>query len=277
MKALTAPTLAHLAQETTTLSTCWKVTRKDGQNYGFTDADHALTIDGILYKATSGYTRSAVSSDSALSVSNLDVDGILSDDAITDADLLSGRWDFAEIRIFQVNRNDLTQQIKQRRGWFGIVTVKENSFVVELRGLAQMLQSPAGKLYLASCRADLGDTACGVNVAALTVAATITSLTNNRVFTATSLTQATGFFVGGLVTFTSGLNAGLSMEVRSFASGTITLQQPMPYEVVVSDTFTVYPGCDKSVAKCRDTYNNIINFRGEPYVPGIDALTKGPA
>nr|WP_258893257.1 phage BR0599 family protein [Sphingomonas sp. SUN019] len=35
-------------------------------------------------------------------------------------------------------------------------------------------------------------------------------------------------------------------------------------------------GCDKSVATCAGRFANVANFRGEPYLPGIDLLTRYP-
>ena len=35
-------------------------------------------------------------------------------------------------------------------------------------------------------------------------------------------------------------------------------------------------GCDKSLATCAARFGNAINFRGEPYLPGIDLLTRYP-
>lgn len=46
--------------------------------------------------------------------------------------------------------------------------------------------------------------------------------------------------------------------------------------MAVGDTFHIVPGCDKRLATCRDRYANVINFRGEPYLPGQDALTAYP-
>ena len=41
---------------------------------------------------------------------------------------------------------------------------------------------------------------------------------------------------------------------------------------VAGNTVRVTAGCDKSLATCRDVFANVINFQGEPHVPGIDAL-----
>ena len=48
------------------------------------------------------------------------------------------------------------------------------------------------------------------------------------------------------------------------------------YVIAPGDTFAVYPGCDKRLETCIGRFNNVINFRGEPYVPGLDAMMQYP-
>jgi uncharacterized phage protein (TIGR02218 family) len=48
----------------------------------------------------------------------------------------------------------------------------------------------------------------------------------------------------------------------------------MPYPVAVGDQFTISAGCDRSMGTCIGRFNNIVNFRGEPYVPGTDTIYK---
>ncbi len=92
--------------------------------------------------------------------------------------------------------------------------------------------------------------------------------------TVVPLGSDSGYFDGGVITFTSGLNSGRSMEVKSYVPGQMTLQMPMPYAVAVGDTYSMRAGCDHSMATCRDRYSNLVNFRGEPYVPGIDKMIQ---
>jgi hypothetical protein len=36
--------------------------------------------------------------------------------------------------------------------------------------------------------------------------------------------------------------------------------------------YSVYPGCKKRlIADCKTKFANVVNFRGEPYVPGEEA------
>ena len=240
MKSASTQLAAHCADETTTLATCWKVTRKDGLVLGFTDHDQDLTVESLLYQVSTGYTRSAIHAISDLSVDNLDIESALNSDTLDAADL------------------------------------RDAVFKAELRGLTQALSQQIVELYTPDCRTDLGDARCKINLAALTVTGTVTAVSDQRGFTDTARTEADGYWSGGLVTWTSGTNAGRKMEIRSYAAHAFTLFLPMPGAIAVGDTYSLQPGCDKSFATCKARYANAVNFRGEPHVPGTDQTLAYP-
>jgi len=277
MKTATSQLAAHIAGEATTLATCWKVTRKDGAVFGFTDFDRDLTIDDAVYQARTGYTRSAIHAISDLSVDNLDIESALDSEALAAPDLRAGIWDNAEVLIFLVNWNLLSQgKIILKRGTIGQVELKDTVFKAELRGLTQALAQQIGELYTPDCRADLGDARCKIDLAALTVSSTVTAAEDRYGFTDTARTEADDYWSGGLIIWTSGANIGRKMEIRSFASGAFDLFLPMPSEIAVGDGYAIQPGCDKSFSNCCSRYNNAVNFRGEPHVPGTDAVLNYP-
>jgi len=275
---------AHLAGEVTSLCTCWRIVRRDATEFFFTDHDQDLVISGDTYVSAIGYTRSAMSADSDMSVDNIEMTGIFDDDSITDDDLRSGLWDHADVYVFLVNWDDLTQGIMRlRRGRLGDVqSTPSGVFKTELHGIVSRLQNVVGDLYSPLCRADLGDDKCGVDLEGdgWMKTATVASVTSRRVFVidVDEERAVDGWFTDGVVTFTSGNNAGRSMEVKGWtqSSSSVELFLGMPYAIEAGDELTIYPGCDKTVAMCRDRYDNILNFRGEPYVPGLDAITQGP-
>jgi uncharacterized phage protein (TIGR02218 family) len=192
----------------TTLATCWKITRRDGVVLGFTDHVRDLEVDGVTYKAASGYTRTAIRSTVDLAVDNLDIESVFSDDGITEEDLRTGRYDFAEVRMFLVNYEDLAQGIlKLRRGWLGEVTIRDGMYVAELRGMTQKLQMTVGEVYAPDCAADLGDARCGVDLVALEESGTVGTVISATAFE-TSLAQATGWSDGGELAWTGAANAG---------------------------------------------------------------------
>lgn len=166
MKTISSALRTHLDETVTTLSTIWKITRTDETEFFFTDHDVDISFDGDTYTATTGYNRTAVANNTGLSVDNLDVEGVFDSDQITETDLRAGLFDYAEIRISIINWSDPSQGVlKQRRGRLGeVVLTQQGVFRSELRGLAQQLSQNMCELYQAECRADLGDSKCGVQI-----------------------------------------------------------------------------------------------------------------
>lgn len=277
MRSIGSQLKAHFGSGVTTLATCWKITRADGVVMGFTDLDQSLAIGGVTYLPASGFSRSAWSQRADLAVGNAEIGAILDSSVITEADLLGGRYDNALVEQFMVNWADLTQgTLLIGYGRIGNVRKGTGAFTAEVRGLSQNLQQTIGERYSRFCRADLGDTRCGVNVATYTVTGTVTAVTSNQVFTDSGRAEAAGYFNYGLLTWTGGNNVGLKMEVKTFASGVITLFDAMAKPVQVGDTYSVYAGCDKLFATCKNKFANAVNFRGEPHIPGIDEALRYP-
>lgn len=296
MKAIDAGLLAHMAEEVTTLATCWKATLKDGTILGFTSHVEDLTIDGVTYEAAAGYTPTAVETSGDLAVDNLEVQGLLDSPAITEADLLAGRWDHAQIQIFEVNYEDTAQgKNKLRMGWLGEVRIGRSSFIAELRGLAQRYQQQILELTSAQCRATLGDDRCGVDLTDYTTTGAVVSVSSNREFSSdvynniVRLTPSTtgnppaGYFDRGKVAWLTGANAGLEMEVKTYTGESpsvgdvFDLQLPMPYDIEVGDTFSAVTGCQKRLIEdCKTKFGNVVNLRGEPYKPTPNQLLRGP-
>jgi uncharacterized phage protein (TIGR02218 family) len=276
-RTISTPLRNHLARETTTLAYLWKVTRRDGLVFGFTDCDRALTYGGVTYEPATGFIASAINTSAALNVDNLDVDGFFSSEAITEADILAGVWDNAEIRVYLCNWADLSQGVMMlRRGWLGQVKTGRGIFTTELRGLMQKLQQSTGELYSPTCRASLGDARCKMNLTAFTFTGLVATVVSRRKFTSLDLAQADNYFEYGVVTWTAGANAGLSMEVKASLSAdqSVELQLPMPYDIAVGDTFSIVAGCDRNLETCKTKFANILNYRGEPFLPGTDKIIR---
>lgn len=283
MKAASSGMQAHIAGETPTLATLWRVTRTDGAVFCFTDHDRDVVYGGDTYLAALGYQRAAIASGADLAVDETELLGLLNSESIEEAELRAGVWDHAEVRIFLVNWANLGQgEIKLRRGRLGEVIVRDDgSFRAELRGLAQPLQSTVGSLYQAECRADYGDARCGSNVALFTVTSEIETVTASDVLVMAAdgiEVQPDGWFEAGIVTWQDGDNAGISREVVAWnqAGRVLTLLAPPPYAPQAGETLAVRAGCDKRWSTCRDKFSNRLNFRGEPLVPGANAILETP-
>jgi uncharacterized phage protein (TIGR02218 family) len=82
----------------------------------------------------------------------------------------------------------------------------------------------------------------------------------------------------GLVTWLTGQNAGVSMELKTYLiSGQfVILWLGMSFAISVGDTYRYTPGCDKRRDTCFNKFNNVLNFHGEPDMPGPDKMLSYP-
>lgn len=283
MRALPAGMQAHLDSGATTLAWCWRMVRRDGETFGFTDHDRDLVFEGTVFEAAAGFTASEIESSVGLGVDNLDVESVLRSDRLDPDDLAAGLYDNAEVEIYRVNWQDTAQRVLMRAGNLGEVTRGPHSFRAEIRGLAHELQQPKGRLYQYACDADLGDARCGFDPGqpGFTGTGTVAAVISPRVFTADGLSGfEEGWFARGLLTWTGGANAGRSIEVKLHvvSEGTVTLElwRSMSEEIAGGDAFEVTAGCDKQFSTCRDRFANTVNFRGFPHIPGNDFAVSYP-
>lgn len=297
MKVVSSPFAAHLALPVTTLATLWKVKRRDSTIIGFTDHDldikyNAGDVDGLVtYVASTGFTPTAIETGSDLAVDNLEVTSFLEVGAITDVDLRNGLYDFCTIEIRLVNYMDLTQgDLKYRSGTVGQVKSQNGVGNFEIRGLMFNTSTALGKLYGPTCRAELGDDECGIDLSLYIQNGTVNTVTNLQVFTPVSglVKRGSGtpsapagdqWFTNGVLVWLTGANAGFSMEVKNWDGTIVTLFENMGFAIAPGDTFSIEPGCNLGTGPtgdCQNKFLNIVNFRGEPFIPGADQIMLYP-
>lgn len=288
MKALDGPTLAHIAQETTTLCIGWIINRRDGTQLGFTSHVEDLvwfdpdTEVGVTLRANTGAVVSNLATSVGRGIDNLTAYGVINSAYVTTADLLRGLYDDAAVRILLVNYEDPGQYVHLVKGRLGEVKAGRGSFEVEVRSLIQRANQNIGKVCSPLCRVKLlGDAECTKSLASFTFTGqTVSAVTSRSVFSTASagvVGKAAFYFAYGVLTWTSGANVGKAVEVRSHDTASpcaITLAEIMPFAIQVGDAFTIIAGCDRRLESCRDKFANVLNFRGEPYIPGADAVLK---
>jgi uncharacterized phage protein (TIGR02218 family) len=119
-----------------------------------------------------------------------------------------------------------------------------------------------------TCIWTLFDSGCTLNKASFALHGTVQAgSTVNKLIT--NLIQTDTYFDNGQLVFNSGPNAGHVVAVKAYlnASGKVSFFVPLPAAPGIGDTFTIYPGCDKTQATCTGKFSNLVNFGGFPYVP----------
>lgn len=281
MRAIPTALQTKLESGVTTLCRCFVLTRRDGVVQGFTDHDEDIALNGVACRAGTGLTASEATARLGLAVDGAEISGALADDGLTEADLAAGRYDAAKVETYLLDWSDPALHVLLSTASLGEVRREGLAFVAEMRGLADALAQESGRLYTASCAADLGDPRCGIDLtdAAYRGEGVVAVLRGTSAFAASGLDAFDeDWFSAGKLTFTGGANDGLAVEVKRHrldnGDVVIELWQAMPEPVAQGDSFIVTAGCDKRFATCRSKFNNIINFRGFPHIPGNDFVMR---
>jgi uncharacterized phage protein (TIGR02218 family) len=264
--------MSWLDGDLTTLALCWRLDRRDGVTIGITAHDRDLVIDGLVYRAAPGMTPSAISRSAGLDADSMDVTGALTSAAIGEADLLAGRWDGAHVMLFATDWTAPGERVSLGEGTIGAVETRGGVLTVELRGLSAALERPVVEETSAQCRAAFGDARCRVPMAGRRRFARVTAVTE-AVLTLDAAEPIANAYGGGRLRWFGGANSGLEDAVARSEGATVTLRRP-PRFAATDALVEIEQGCDKMLATCSGRFGNAVNFRGEPYLPGIDLLTR---
>ncbi|MEI4486590.1 DUF2163 domain-containing protein [Frigidibacter sp. MR17.14] len=279
--------LARLGGGATTVCRCWRLVRRDGRAYGFTDHDRDLSFEGVTFKAGTGISARMLLQTTGLGVDNTEAAGALSAAGLTEAEIAAGRFDGAEVTAWLVDWSAPEARMVEFRGSFGDLVRGAGGFTAELRGLSAPLNEAQGRAYLARCGAVVGDSRCRVDLAAATfgIEVALELVEGDTLLWFAPGGAIDGFadrwFEKGRVSVLDGAAAGLWGAVKADRlSGTgreVELWQGLRAPLAAGDRVRITAGCDKLAETCRGKFGNLLNFRGFPTIPGEDWLTVAPS
>lgn len=285
---------AHMDGKATTMCGLLQIKPANGPVIGYCSTNRPLTYDAgdgygaVTYQVMSGFEQSTVVATSDTAVDNSEAKVLaLAGGPITEVDINAGTYDGAEFTVMAVNYADLSQgHYVVQHGYVGKTrSLKGAAFTLELRDLVDLLRQVPWEKYQRTCRvrrfgSQPGDERfpCMYDLApewVYDVPVTSLGTESTRTFTASSLAQAADYFAPGWLVWKTGQNAGLEFEVESFGlGGVITTVFPMPYVPDVADEFDIRRDCTREWEghNSCDTYDNRLNFRGEPKMRPADAI-----
>jgi uncharacterized phage protein (TIGR02218 family) len=259
----------------------WTITRTDGAVLRFTNHDSNIRWDGHNFTPAGSFSGSAQQRNDGFKDRNWTADGVINSDAITHEDLRAGRYRQAQIT---------SELVDWRFPWAGpfetetfyIVSTKFSGEVwqAEIEGITHKLKIQVGRQYLRTCDVlNFADNRCGLVEADYTeTAISVTGIVQPRRRFTTSLTPsafADDWWKNGFLRWTSGANDNLRCSVaKSFDSGRIHLWIDTPFTIEIGDTFNIVAGCNRLFRTCVNKFNNAVNYRGFPTIPGPDVMYK---
>lgn len=249
-----------------------KIECTNGDIYAFTDTDIPITIDSQLYIPAPGLQSVRLTSTSNVEVSNQSICAAMLD--VPEAELLGGSFDSAIITASWASwALPSAGKVDVFSGVLGELTWDERGFLADVVSTMKQLERNIGWTYTNTCRHSLFSTAevgrigkCGLSASSYTFTGAITSVITNKWKFDTALTNPTGYFSSGVLTWTSGNNAGLSVTIKSQTGGVLEVYIPCAFSTQVGDTFSIKAGCDKTLGTCRDKFSNLNNFGGFPHI-----------
>jgi uncharacterized phage protein (TIGR02218 family) len=217
-----------LAGPVTSVVYGWRLERGDGVTLGFTSHDRAVVHDGLLLRASPGMKPSTIVASLGLEIDGLDVEGALSSDAISTADLEAGRWNAAYLEIFLF---DWAEPSAGRRllaaGTLGSVSFSGDAFKTEFVGLKNILSEAVVPQTSPSCRAAFCGSECGLSRIRFSHVATVTAVTGNRIALAVPLDVPTNGFAHGNLRWLAGPRCGLVEDIWASDGTGVTLAHPL--------------------------------------------------
>lgn len=261
----------------------FRITLSNGQILRHTNADMPVVWDGQTYEAHKliikrGATRVAVGLDvdsNTLEIAaepDYRLEGLQWSEAA-----LGGALDGARVVIERIFFSDWTTPVGAVvifSGRVSDVSGSRSAVKVDVKSDIELLNvSSPRNIYQAGCMRTLYDGGCKVNREKFTVNGRVTANSATGTELACNLTQADGWFNQGVIKFTSGRNAGLSRTVKEHKGGRLSFALRLPFPPQAGDVFKIYPGCDKRQETCGKKFDNIVHFRGFPYIPAADTIT----
>ncbi len=257
---------------------------KEGDPMRYTDFQYSLTLvpigestpqefrsDGLLLKglrvkASVGIEVDEQSIECYYSA-DLDFQGQLS----WPKALLLGRLDGGVIRRDRMIANPSLQWIGGFTMFKGLIstlnTVGSTQATMNVKSDLVLLnvQMPRD-LWEPNCKNTLGDTACGVNLEDYAVSASVaTGSTRSYIAWGSS----SGDYALGKIVYDPGDGINRVRTISRADTGGLYLSYPLDFDPSLSDSFTVYPGCNRTMDRCPFFHPTDWQqfFKGFPYIP----------
>lgn len=241
-----------------------------------------MLIGGNLYKADAGYKFTGTQTGTTFSPGSIDLESFIGlSPEITLANIQAGIFDRARVYVFVTDwANPVEDDEEIMQGIFGKVRIEDNHYRTEVMQLIDLLNTTVGDSFSALCSLVFGGQefgGCKVDVDALEVTGTLTSVTSGFLFADSSRAEADDYFGAGTLWFTTGANTGVAAQrVKDFtnAGGVLEMNEPFPYAPAVGDAYVLRPGCRKRLEDCRDKWDNVPRRRAFDWVPGTRFLNS---
>lgn len=260
------------AGQLTSISLCIAMERTDGTGFAVTSHDRDLTVDGVVFAPMAGLLTKSEQQDGTTD-NPVEPASPLNTRLLNEADLSLGRWDNARVTTYAVDWEGGIELARLPTGQLAEIESKDGQYQAAVSFDEPKLKLPCCPAISPECRAVLGDKSCRVNLGPMRTRARVIRVEGQWL----TLDCAVGDeYLLGSLRFLDGPFCGLTQVVVATSENAVQIRDDLGPALSASSKVLITQGCDKRAETCRARFQNMINFRGEPQVPGTDYLLRYP-
>jgi uncharacterized phage protein (TIGR02218 family) len=265
--------MSQTPAEVTTKAFHLVVQRSDGAGFASTSHDRRQHIGSMTLEPDVDLVPGEMVLSDQMFGSKLELAGGLSSPSLSEADLLAGRWSGASVRLLAGDWAQEADEVQVCAGELGSMRIDKGRLSMSVDVLPSATRNPPCIQTSPECRAILGDADCRVDMRSRRKRLRVTALVSGGIIVDETDTQR---FTMGRVRWISGKNSGMEQIIIGTDGAKLSLQDAAKWLASVGDVAVVVEGCDGRRATCSERFGNIMNFRGEPDLPGSEILLRFP-
>ncbi len=236
----------------------FQINTASAKNINLTSANDEVVFDGIFYLPNSGLSLARGNFNDSAS-DEIILTGVFEQEGVAKKDNLAG----ARVKIFY----GLPSKIKFLVTFYVSSYIsKDLEFELICESEAKKYQKSLLQTFSKKCRASFGDEKCKINLEKYRFQCKIQEIKND-VFVCRGLSCKDGYLNDGTITLKSKDNASTKTYkiISHFDNNIRVLNYDANFDC--DEDIILTAGCDKNFRTCCYSYNNALNFRGEPFIP----------
>ena len=236
---------------------------ENGREYYLTSANEEIRYSNSLYLPYSGLTLlSGKFDDSAENYVILH--GIFEELGINKNDDIMG----ASIKIMYLRRANVWHLVTY------ICTqhsIKDLDFEIRCESESIKYNQSLLQTFSKTCRANFGDNRCKVNINDYSVICDLLS-SNGKILLCDIQGLEDDYFKGGVLVANDQHQGQYKFKILTHTGNNIEIEMISEFDFSDQKQVKLIPACDKNFRTCCYSFNNAVNFRGEPVIPEYNVI-----
>lgn len=231
--------------------------------YRYTSARDDITHDGHIW-ASAFLKRNSIDFGVEKGRANLKIDTVRHF-IIADLYRITPPSDVVLLTLYRKHRNDHEAVVMWTGRILAVDFEASNAKITCEPVTTSLKRTGLRRLYQRQCPHVLYGQSCGVNRASFAVSVTLSAVSGTTLNSAVFGLYANNYFAGGYFDFVQ--NGVTERRFITEHTGTqIKISLPL-MGLNMNDVITAYPGCDHTMQTCKNTFANLNNYGGFPYIP----------